>query len=169
LESFGRSSRAFHATGEAESHRGSTPQATRVAGDHRPTWETTMNTNTASTALRTRLLTATAIALLGGVLGSPAALAQPGTRTTVHVGDLNLASDAGARTLYARLRAAATVVCDSTSARDVRSKLQARECSRSAVAGAVAAVNHPAFSAWYAANVGGPAVPVAQVAQIAGR
>ena len=59
----------------------------------------------------------------------------------VHYGDLNLDSEQGAKTLYARIRSAAENVCFSLESRDYTHKKLWQGCFDQAVASAVVQVN----------------------------
>jgi UrcA family protein len=115
-----------------------------------------MNTNTFSTmSCRRRTLAILAPALLGCALTAamPAA-AQAPTTVVVKYGDLDLTRPAGREALQTRLDSAAKRVCGVLGHPDLRTKQMARECRSAAIDQAVAALNNPAFSAWYAANTG---------------
>ena len=81
------------------------------------------------------------------LLGSAQALADDGTRSIkVGYSDLDLTTQAGADTLYHRIRGAARQVCgyDGSSFWDQRSF---RNCFNGAVGNAVATVNNPLLTA----------------------
>lgn len=113
-----------------------------------------MKTITSLLALTTALL----------VLAMPARADNPGMKGAnlaesnslrVAYGDLNLASQAGVDTLYARLRSAAKRVCSPRE--DIRNLLRHREwrqCMRSALDGAVGDLNVPALSRTHQAATG---------------
>jgi UrcA family protein len=156
LESFGRSSRALHAA--AAGGIASWPHVASDPGRRRRqtpphTWETTMTTNLASTkTLRRHVLTTVAVALLGATFAAPASSAPPAI--TVKYGDLDLTRTAGRETLRARLDHAATALCGEVSNADIRGKQSTARCHASAIDGAIASMNNPAFAAWYAGRTG---------------
>ncbi|HVN45472.1 MAG TPA: UrcA family protein [Steroidobacteraceae bacterium] len=97
-----------------------------------------------------------ALATLAACLGIGAAQAADPTaaRTvTVAYGDLNLATEAGANVLYARLTAAARTVCAAAGvdARNLRQYAAVRSCERQAIAAAVQDVQAPKVAARFAA------------------
>ncbi|HEX4387840.1 MAG TPA: UrcA family protein [Steroidobacteraceae bacterium] len=82
------------------------------------------------------------------LLGSAQALADPeGTRSVkVGYGDLDLSTQAGAATLYQRIRGAAHQVCGSDG-RSLADYAISRSCFNNAVSTAVATVNNPRLTA----------------------
>jgi UrcA family protein len=72
---------------------------------------------------------------------------------TVRYTDLNLATDAGNATLYARLESAARKVCAPSDIRDLGQMAAASTCQHQAIARAVQNVNSPKLAAVYAARV----------------
>jgi UrcA family protein len=97
------------------------------------------------------LALATAVAL--AVAGLPAVRAAdaPGTHAvTVRYDDLNLGTDAGAHTLYARLTRAAQLVCPDSHNRDLSRASIGRRCQAQAVAAAVTQVRSPRLAALHA-------------------
>jgi UrcA family protein len=72
----------------------------------------------------------------------------------VSYGDLNLASEQGANTLYARVAAAARQVCgaDGVDARDLHAYAAERSCESHAIANAVRAVQSPSVASLAARN-----------------
>ena len=100
---------------------------------------------------RYRLTLATAAAL--AVAGLPAvhAAEAPGTHAvTVRYDDLNLGTDTGVRTLYARLTRAAELVCPDRHVRDLARSSIARTCQSEAVDAAVTQVHNPHLAALHA-------------------
>lgn len=93
-----------------------------------------------------------AVASLGCLLGSAQALADgPGYATrsvTVHYGDLNLSTIAGAHTLYRRIVGAARFSCGYTG-RSLLEQSEWKSCYQHAIADAVAAVNSPTLNTVY--------------------
>jgi UrcA family protein len=65
---------------------------------------------------------------------------------TVRYADVNLATVAGATTLYRRIQGAARLVCGE-SGRSLAERQAWKECYRNAVEGAVTKVNNPTLSA----------------------
>jgi UrcA family protein len=70
----------------------------------------------------------------------------------VNYGDLNLATEAGARTLYQRLAVAAKQVCPIEEARSLGEVAQSHACRAEAIARAVRQVNSPQLAALSAAR-----------------
>jgi UrcA family protein len=66
---------------------------------------------------------------------------------TVNFKDLDLASGAGAETLYGRLRTAARRVCGKADLRDLRTVGELKRCRTEALDAAVAKINHPRLTA----------------------
>jgi UrcA family protein len=82
--------------------------------------------------------------------------AAPGTEPTkmvVHYADLSLVNPRGVEELYRRITAAAHQVCDS---RDRSLQAQALDgiCKKQSIARAVAVINQPALTAFYAQKTG---------------
>jgi UrcA family protein len=75
------------------------------------------------------------------------------TKTVVY-GDLNLDTEAGARTLFFRLRGAAKEVCSPLAGRSLSLQSRWQACYDKAVASAVVQVNHTAVTALYASTIG---------------
>lgn len=95
-----------------------------------------------------RLVTATAVALVGLSSAGIAQAADPGqTSITVTYADLDLAKPQGVDTLYARLRGAAKAACGDYDARNLREKALVRECREEALANAVSGIGHAALTA----------------------
>lgn len=68
---------------------------------------------------------------------------------TVQIGDLNLSSEAGIEVLLRRLHAAARQVCSPLADnRDLQRQIMWRNCRETAVANAVASINHPQVMAY---------------------
>jgi UrcA family protein len=87
---------------------------------------------------------------------APAALAggSDTAQVAVRYADLDLDTEAGARTLYARIAAAARSVCPAPDARDLHRSRAARECQANAIAQAVGAVGSTRLAAIEAARRG---------------
>jgi UrcA family protein len=107
-------------------------------------------------------LTSTALAALtacfllgatGAAHATQSADAAPSVR--VAYGDLNLASEQGNSTLYARIVSAARAVCrvDDVDIRDLGALASARACESHAIAQAVSDVHSPKLAAIYSAHV----------------
>ena len=94
-----------------------------------------------------------ALALLLGLLGAAQASAGEPAGIRVGYGDLDLATSAGAHTLYARIAGAARTVCGFEGTALIEQSLWNR-CYRAAIADAVAKVNRPLLTA---AQTGHPA------------
>jgi len=85
--------------------------------------------------------------LAGTALGSEAAGGRPAARTlTVRYADVNLATVAGATTLYRRIQGAARLVCGEPG-RSLSEQREWAQCYRDAVNDAVATVNNPTLTA----------------------
>lgn len=84
--------------------------------------------------------------LLPLAAGATTPSADAPVRVVVHVSDLNLKTDEGARVLYGRLRNGARTACGDPDVRDMERLAQARTCMRSALQEAVAAVGSPTLS-----------------------
>src|SRR5690606_23285855 len=67
-------------------------------------------------------------------------------RRVVRYDDLDLSKQVDASALYARLQAAAEIVCGRYEIRDLRAMQQHRDCTEDAVTDAVAKVNHAVLS-----------------------
>jgi UrcA family protein len=114
-----------------------------------------MNTSTLLRRLAASLPgIATIVAL--SIATMPAAHADNAVpHVTVQFGDLDLGREQGAATLYARLRAATGTVCSRGAVNaDLRGKTAEQLCREQAMARAVQGIEHPAFTAWYAAKTG---------------
>jgi UrcA family protein len=81
---------------------------------------------------------------------------------SVQLSDLNLANPAGVKRLYERILAASKVVCDSQD-RSLQVAAHDRICTQLSIVRAVKAVDHPALTAFAAAQKG---QPIAQVADV---
>jgi UrcA family protein len=82
----------------------------------------------------------------------------------VNYADLNLKGEAAARTLYGRLRMAATQVCAPFAGTTLASKANWRECFDQALARSVTEVNEPVLTAYYMNRTGKSELP-SQVAK----
>lgn len=114
-----------------------------------------MNTNTFSTIARSFFGRTLAVAVLGlaAIAAAPAHADDVPTRV-VNFADLDLSRPAGLERLYFRITSAASSVCGKADSRDYKAALSAKLCREQAVSRAVASVNVPAFSSWYAARLG---------------
>jgi UrcA family protein len=108
--------------------------------------------------LLSRSVQLTALAIVGTLAGLASAqaadLAAERPSVAVRYDDLNLASDAGARRLYVRLRHAAARVCPGGHDRDLERALRARACQAQAVDAAVLQVSSPRLAALHAHDGG---------------
>lgn len=114
-----------------------------------------------------RLHIALAAIACGIVLTTPATAGQSdGERLTrvVSYADLNLNSEPGARTLYGRLRTAASQVCSPLRGASLRERTNWSECFTSALARSVADVDQPLLTAYHL-NRTGKTEPPSQVAK----
>ena len=82
----------------------------------------------------------------------------------VSYADLNLKAAAGARTLYGRLRMAATQVCAPFKGDTLKDKTKWRECFDPALARAVAEIDEPMLTAYHL-NSAGKSEPATRVAK----
>jgi UrcA family protein len=92
-----------------------------------------------------------------GALTTPAMAEQRGGESltkVVNYSDLNLNGAAGARTLYGRLRMAATQVCAPFWGGTLRDKSRWRECFDPALARAVAEIDAPMLTAIHVSRTG---------------
>jgi UrcA family protein len=105
-----------------------------------------MTTHPVTTRYRLALVTAAALAVAG--LPAVQAAETGGARSvTVRYDDLNLGTDVGVRTLYARLTRAAEMVCPDRFTRELARASDARACRAQAIDAAVAQVNNPRLAA----------------------
>jgi len=99
-----------------------------------------------------RLAVIVALGLTGAAGAASAATAAAGPAQSVRVAyaDLDLSHDAGVSALYARLRSAASQVCNASDAIDLRSQVAYRDCAARALDEAVASVNDAKLTAVHA-------------------
>lgn len=98
------------------------------------------------------LASALGVAMLGTVQARTANAASPADdppTVQVQYGDLNLATDQGARALLERIKAAARQVCPAADGRDLAAFQSSRRCAREAVARAIDQVGSPRLAALY--------------------
>lgn len=88
---------------------------------------------------------------------------EPLTKVVSYAG-LNLNGEAGARTLYGRLRMAAAQVCAPFKGNTLREKTNWRECFDQALARSVAKVDEPSLTAYHL-NLMDKAEPPSRVAK----
>jgi len=107
----------------------------------------------ASRALRT------GVAMIAGCLVAAVASVAAATpapddvpSVTVRYADLDLTTEAGAHTLYRRIRLAARAVCPSADSRDLARLAVTQSCQEQAIARAVQAVSSPRLAAVYATH-----------------
>ena len=79
--------------------------------------------------------------------------------TKVRYTELDLAKPAADEKLYQRIKAAARQVCRGFEGRELSQVKPHKDCIDSAVSHAVAQVNHPQFTAYYAAHNLGKSLP----------
>ncbi|HLY52817.1 MAG TPA: UrcA family protein [Steroidobacteraceae bacterium] len=101
-----------------------------------------------------RLRAATTLAALAacfalGALGTARA-AEPSMKVSYQ--DLNLSTEQGSQTLYARIADAARAVCVVEDIRDLRARAAVNTCREQAIARAVHGVDSPKLAALYAAH-----------------
>lgn len=106
--------------------------------------------NSTASILAAGLFSLFCVASAGGALA-----AEPSQSLTkiVHYGDLNLDSEQGAKTLYARLRGAAREVCFPLESIDVIQQRHWKACFNNAVANAVGEINKTTLSALHMQTV----------------
>jgi UrcA family protein len=109
---------------------------------------------------------ATSLALCGAVLSVPAVAAEPAEQAptaTIHYNDLDLTTDAGARTLQRRLHRAAMAVCPEYDPNNIGEMPAIRACQSNALANAQAQAEVALAKARdgkaYASAVAKPAMP----------
>ena len=112
-----------------------------------------MNTHTKTNDTRkpVRLVCAT-LAVFAAL--AAAAHADDVARVAVKYTDLNVATDAGAKVLYQRIRHAAGQVCGEADGRDLLGVTRVEACTRRAIADAVAAAQATKLTALYDAKMG---------------
>jgi UrcA family protein len=103
-------------------------------------------------------------ALALGFQPAHAAPLQDVPSVVVRFADLNLSRSEGARVLYRRLKGAAEAVCAPLDDRDAARHMSYKVCVQTAISTAVAKVNQPALTAYYAAKTNGrnAAIQIAQ-------
>jgi UrcA family protein len=103
-----------------------------------------------NTTFRTRLYTAIYCTLGTAALCALSASAQAADQDvpskTVKFADLNITSEAGAKVLYGRIRAAARDVCEPSGGRDLVLAAAAHACIEKAIDKAVKDVNSPVLT-----------------------
>jgi UrcA family protein len=93
--------------------------------------------------------------LLGSIITAAAGSASAAGTVTdvpsvvVRFADVDLATDQGVRSLYARIARAAHVVCPDAPVGDLNAAAQSRACQQQAIARAVREVNAPLLAAVY--------------------
>jgi len=102
--------------------------------------------------------TAVMLTIVWLAAAQPSQAGEVGISTTkVAYGDLNLQTEAGARTLYRRLQAAAAGVCGVAEHRDLGRWLDWRQCYQKALMDAVDGIGAPTLLAVHRRSVGGAA------------
>ena len=93
-----------------------------------------------------------AVLMLSAIATGTAVAAPPADAPTARVrfADLNLNTDAGARTLYRRIENAAALVCPDVDSRELARAAHGRACQQDAVERAVHAIGSPKLAAVYA-------------------
>lgn len=118
---------------------------------------TALTTHSADFRRSTAALAALTACLLLGAAGAAHAVQPADAAPTVRVayGDLNLASEQGNSTLYARIVSAARAVCGigDVDIRDLRGLATARACESHAIAQAVSDVHSAKLAAIYSARL----------------
>jgi UrcA family protein len=101
-----------------------------------------------SRILTAGLTAAAALNLCSSALAAPRPAELETTSVTVRIGDLDLASDAGARAALTRIRAAAGIVCgDPGDLRDLNYRVRREACMTSAVERTLAELDSPPLTA----------------------
>ena len=130
---------------------------TPTAAEKHPTnlqVEICMKTPTLTRRIAGRSAAALFALAAGVVFVSTASAGTPATdvpMATVRYGDLDLSTNAGAKTLYNRISMVARQVCPSDESRDLSRLHIARACQQAAIERAVRSVNSPHLAAAYAA------------------
>ena len=91
------------------------------------------------------------VGMLSTASAAPSDDAGDAPKITVRYSDLDLSTEAGAKSLYNRISMAARQVCPSDDSRELSRFAIARACQHAAVERAVRAVNSPHLAAAYAA------------------
>lgn len=124
-----------------------------------------MNTTRQTSHRNARVIISAALAAasLGLFATIGQAAVRPGEQVAQHVvryADLNLDSRAGVDQLYQRIVTAAHSVCGTDQAFSLTAQVESRQCSKQAIARAVATIDSPALSSRYRGSVGtGAAAP----------
>jgi UrcA family protein len=106
------------------------------------------------TTFRRSLAVASAFAALAAAPTTFAApLSDSTPAVTVRYSDLNLATSAGAETLYHRIARAARAVCPGDDSRDLAILAASERCQANAIAQAVRQVNNPQLAVVHASRV----------------
>jgi UrcA family protein len=114
-----------------------------------------MNTTNRFFSVRAVAAALTISALTAGVASSSALASDNDAPTAVvSYAGLDIASQAGARTLYQRIVFAAKQVCGAYDGRDIHYGMQRQACVANAVRGAVESTKQPAVMAVYAEKSG---------------
>ena len=88
---------------------------------------------------------------IGGIASASATIPDADVPSVVvRYGDLNLASEQGARALYQRIAWAAKQVCPERESRDLESLSRSRTCQKDAIERAVQSVHSDSLAAIYA-------------------
>ena len=93
-----------------------------------------------------RFIKSALIALATAAAFAPAALAEKPVTQSIKVGyaDLDLSREAGARTLLVRMKMAARQICGPRpAAKQIAQTVRYETCSKAAISGAVATLDHP--------------------------
>lgn len=113
-----------------------------------------MTTRLIDSIVSARILPA-ALAAGALALGLPAlAQADEAAAVTVQYAKSDLKTEAGARSVYSRIRVAARQVCGDADARELRRARAVNECRDAAVANAVASIGAPALASLHARQTG---------------
>jgi UrcA family protein len=112
--------------------------------------ENTMNVFSISTNLRRMTVSAVVCALAAGFAAVCSAADSDGApQAIVKYGDLNVSSPQGAAVLYARIRTAASQLCEPLDHGDLGSKTRVAACVHKAITDAVTQVNQPTLFGVY--------------------
>jgi UrcA family protein len=114
-----------------------------------------IQTSTPETAMH-RLTTTLMISVLGfGFQSAHAAPRESAPSVVVRFADLDLSRSEGAAALYRRLKGAAQTVCAPLDGRNLAQHFGFEACVKSAISTAVATVDRPALTEYYAAKTSG--------------
>ena len=107
----------------------------------------TTATLSSNTTRFTRIAVLVGSLLAGSIAVAPVVSAQEAPSIVVKYSDLDLSTSDGARTLYKRISAAASVVCPYTDARELNLKAIGQSCREAAIEQAVRSIHNTELAA----------------------